>query len=48
MIVTDDIKLLIQRPGEIFFAAMEGQLVNCYFACFTIGSEISQDEKISG
>ena len=48
MFVTDDIKLLIQRPGKIFFAAVEGQLVDCYLACLAIFSEISQNENISG
>ena len=45
VVVTDDVKLFIQRPRQILLAAMEGQLVNSYFACFPIFSEMSKYEK---
>ena len=45
VVVTDDFELFIQRPRQILLAAVEGQLVNSYFACVPIGSEISNYEN---
>ena len=38
MPVTDDIKLLMQRPGQILLAAVEGQLVCGGLVCGRVRS----------
>ena len=44
--VTDDVKLLMQRPGQILLAAVEGQLVRCCLVCGRVGSVNQEYEKV--
>ena len=46
MFVTDDVKLLMQRPGKILLAAVEGQLVRCCLVCGRVGSVNQEYEKV--